>query len=355
MLGFHAGPGDGPGPRVRRARALLDALAGSAPDGVYAHVLKQEAALLRGESDTYLFHEHLEDVNEPVYFHEFVARAAAHGLRYLADAWPGAPGPLPPEAEEGPRPACPDRVRRGQYLDFLTGRTFRTTLLCHDGLTPREEPDPGAVAGLLAAGCPRPAAPAPDLSPAAAEEFRGPEGAALSTADPLLKAALLSLAEAWPRPLPLDVLADRAAARLPPTPAGGAGGPRALAGPLLDAYLAHLVELHVHASPFVPDVTERPVASPLARLQAADSPWVTNLRHRTVDLGPLDRVVLRLLDGTRGRAALVDALADLAARDVLTLRREGRPLGDAAEARATLGESLGPCLQRLARGALLVG
>jgi SAM-dependent methyltransferase/methyltransferase-like protein len=354
MLGFHAGPVAAAAPRARQARAFLDALAAAAPDpnSVYAHVLKQEAALLRGESDTYLFHEHLEEVNEPVYFHEFLARAAGHGLRYLADAWPGPDGPLPPAIDGGPRPGLPERVRRAQYRDFLTGRAFRATLLCHDALTPREEPDPAAVAGLLAAGCPRPAAPPGEATAGAPEEFRGPDGALFTTADPLLRAALLCLAEAWPRALAFDDLAARAAARLPAAPAGGPG---VLAGPLLGAYLAHVVELHVHAPAYVPDATERPLASPLARLQAADSPRVTNLWHRTVDLGPLDRVVLRLLDGTRDRAALLDALADLAASDVLTIRREGRPLRDAAEARELLGGSLGPCLRRLARAALLVG
>jgi SAM-dependent methyltransferase len=189
MLCFHVGPLTTAGERIRHARTFLEALVRSVPDpnNLYAHLLRQEAGLLRGESDAYLFHEHLEDVNEPVYFHQFVERAAAHGLRYVADAWPGAPpGPLPPEVVDGPRHELPERIRREQYHDFLSNRMFRATLLCHDDLVPREAPDPVAVVGLQVASNARPVAWAPNQSAGAVEQFRGPEGAALSSAVPLL-------------------------------------------------------------------------------------------------------------------------------------------------------------------------
>jgi hypothetical protein len=50
---------------------------------------------------------------------------------------------------------------------------------------------------------------------------------------------------------------------------------------------------------------ERPVASPLARWQAARTGQVTGLRHTPVTLETdLERDFLKLLDGTRDREAL---------------------------------------------------
>ena len=82
-------------------------------------------------------------------------------------------------------------------------------------------------------------------------------------------------------------------------------------------------------------VQERPIASPLARLQAATGEQVTDLRHGSSDLSELDRTILRLLDGTRDRADLREELAK-------TLS-------------STLDELLEQTLQRPAEKALLTG
>jgi len=66
----------------------------------------------------------------------------------------------------------------------------------------------------------------------------------------------------------------------------------------------------------------RPEASALARAMAREGPDLVSLEHEHVRVeDPLARYLLRLLDGTRDRAALVDALAD-AARHGERLRGE---------------------------------
>src|SRR5439155_12513350 len=83
---------------------------------------------------------------------------------------------------------------------------------------------------------------------------------------------------------------------------------RKLAENLLRFYLANLVSLHLHRPPFVLQVSDRPIAASLARVQAARGLRVACLRHSLVDLAPLDRIILPLLDGSRDRATLVTAL-----------------------------------------------
>src|SRR3954468_22436360 len=85
MLKYHSDAFADPQARVGQARAFLDFLTRSVPssEGTYARVLKEEQTMLETTRDTYVFHEHLEDHNHPVYFHELVAHAAGHGLAYL--------------------------------------------------------------------------------------------------------------------------------------------------------------------------------------------------------------------------------------------------------------------------------
>jgi SAM-dependent methyltransferase len=87
MLGYHARQFVEPQTRVKQARNLLDFLAKASggDNNPYGLLLKQELESVRRSSDSYLYHEHLEDVNEPIYFHQFAERAAAHGLRYLGE------------------------------------------------------------------------------------------------------------------------------------------------------------------------------------------------------------------------------------------------------------------------------
>src|SRR5260221_13088088 len=80
-----------------------------------------------------LLHDDLEGDNDPRFFHQFMSHAAVHRLRYVGDAYFGQMfgAGIKPEALEKIRRAG-DRLDFEQYLDFLYGRSLRTTLLCRD-------------------------------------------------------------------------------------------------------------------------------------------------------------------------------------------------------------------------------
>ena len=358
MLRYHADQFPDAVEKVAQARALLDFLIETAgpPDSLYGTLLRTEGELLAAAPDSYLFHEHLEAVNAPVYFHEFAARAAAKGLRYLGEARPlPLPNNLTPAARETLEGMAADRIQAEQYLDFVRNRMFRWTLLCHAEV-PLRAPSSRPVQNMYLTGVPRSGDEAIDLSPEAALEFRSSTGSSLSTRNPLLKAALVCLARAWPRAVPFaEVLTETcsclaAAGVEPPAGAAAADG---LAEALLQCFLVGLIEVQLHAPRFVPRVSERPVACPLARLQAADGERVTNLRHRMVLLGGFERQILGLLDGSRDRAAVLDALADAVMSGDVALEQDGQPVKDRAQACAMMAAAVGPTLDQLARQALL--
>src|SRR5262249_45954439 len=155
---------------------------------------------VRDQPDSYLLHEHLEETNHPLYFHEFVARAEARGLRYLGEALVGgmAASNFTPPVEEALRRLAPDALHLEQYMDFLRNRAFRPTRLCRAAVTPDWALRPERVLRLHAASPARPASAEPDIRSTAVEQYHNPDGYRLSIREPLLKAALQVLAEVWP-------------------------------------------------------------------------------------------------------------------------------------------------------------
>lgn len=343
---YHSSGFSDPGVRIAAARAMLGFLAeASGRESPYGRVLNEELDLLSKLPDYYLFHEHLESTNQPMYFHEFAARAADHGLQYLGDADPPTMGHFnfPDNVQQVLAKIAGSVVQAEQYMDFLRNRMFRQTLLVKSGVALRRTLSPDALRAFHVAS----SAEASEGTEPGETRFRGRSKETLTTKDPVLREALVALRRQWPQSVAFDDLARSTAAALGVEPGAVA---RSLGLSFLRLYLsARLIELHVAPPAFVPTVSERPVASPLARLQAESAADVTSLRHETVRLGNLDRFLLRRLDGTAARADLLADLRALAAEGSLSV--DGVT---AADLPAELEERLGVALARLASAALLV-
>jgi methyltransferase-like protein/SAM-dependent methyltransferase len=355
MMQFHVRAIPDPAERTEQARALIELLKRFAHgrSGPYEKILEDLSEHMGQVPDYYVFHEYLEEHNAPVYFSELVATAAAHGLQYLAPAnfitWEHN---LPSELD-GVFQQFSDRIVREQYLDFLSNRMFRRTLFCRAGVPIAQAPRLDAVERLLAIGRARPVRPDPDVLSNGEEEFRSPSDDRLSTNRPLAKATFTVLAELMPRPISIGSLWRIVSERLN----GGtdaAAGPAELARILLRGHLANLVKLRVSAPPLVFSPGSFPVASPLARLQAARNERVVNLRHEKNDLDDLDRFVLPLLDGTRDQAAITEAVVTEVARGGLGIEdAAGARLEDPQKVRDVAADAVNHSLERLAAACLL--
>ncbi len=324
LMRFHAMGFRDARERVAQARAILDFLAKSVSAGgtafansAYGMLLKSELEDLRGRADHYILHEHLEDSNEPLYFHEFMERAHKHGLQYLADADFSTmlATNFPSEVTQTLQRIAPDLIRQEQFMDFLRNRTFRQTLLVHKDVAVNRKLTPQRMTPLWVSGELQPAQPDADLSSNEGLEFRSPGGGQLTTPRPITKAALVVLSRHWPEALPFAELVRSAAALLDHrTRESGQQNmttAEGLAGDLLRAYGAGLIELHATPSGFVTRPEARPTASPLARWQVGHGLTdLTTLRHQTArveqDLGG----ILQLLDGSHDRRSLERAVAD---------------------------------------------
>jgi methyltransferase-like protein len=310
MMLFHTKGFADPKERVHQAIALVKFLAESQTKvESYRRLLQDELEQLLLRNENNIFHDELGEINDSFFFHDFCDEARRHGLQYLAegdyvqmrDHNYAAP------VREALRQLGKNRVAREQYLDFLSGRRFRQTLLCRAELPLRFGFSPETIARFHVACMARPVSSKPDLCSDSPEKFAGEKDANMEVNLPLAKAALVVLAEIWPRALPFTELLAQACARLGRQSASGTAASETLAlfEMLVEIYAPGLASLHVSPPRFASSVSERPMASPLARWLARTTGHLPNLCHAPVTLEhPSGRHLLTLLDGTRDRAAL---------------------------------------------------
>jgi SAM-dependent methyltransferase/methyltransferase-like protein len=287
--------------QVEQARAILDFLAQAVPgeDSAYSLLLKGELELLRHMPDAYIYHEHLETVNEPIYFREFVGRAAQHGLKYLAEADFASmlASRFPHQVAETVQRIAPDIIGQEQLMDFVCNRTFRQSLLIHDHVKVDRNIPLTRIDGCRIASYLSPISDQPDFTPDHPETFKLANGTAITTQTPLTKAALRVLAECGCMSLPWPELLDKAKNRLAPIYAPSDHEVDRLRADLMQCFTAGMVSLHSLPSVFAAMPGDKPCASKLARYQAQSLSAVTNLRHEQVTLDGHARIILGWLDG----------------------------------------------------------
>ncbi|HEY8304775.1 MAG TPA: class I SAM-dependent methyltransferase [Solirubrobacteraceae bacterium] len=335
ILGYHVRDIEDPQRKLAAAQELMQTIVAIEEPSPFARVLREHMERMLSYSDALLFHDDLAEVSTPFYFHEFVAHATRHGLRFLSEAElsESRMRDLPDSAGRLIAGLPDDVVAREQYLDFFKNRMFRQTLVCHAEIPldhalrdreierlwvsssarpQQEESDPQQSDGRAREDADADGI-AGDGGEAAVERagqtFATPEGFTVTSSEPLVLAALNALADCWPAALSFGELLDCAVERSGVDVSRGIALGR-LRAVLLEAYLARIVQLLGCASPVAARASERPLASPLARAQqAAGLPALSSLLHANVRLeGELEPRLLPLLDGTRDGAELAHAL-----------------------------------------------
>jgi len=355
--------------RIRQSREFIHALAEivAPPEATelsaYGATLRAEAEIVATQDDDYIYHEYLEDSNLPIYFHDFAARVEQHGLQYLGDADRGLKtleSVIPPNAQLLAQQYSSGLPALEQFFDFLSNRTFRSSLLVQ-GEAPVDRSVPGyRLKQLWVRAALRPTNPEADLTSADYETFTT-EGSSntYSTAHPVTKAALQVLANAHPRALPFIELVAQACAqtyadqsiahsRVTLTREAEALGQNLLQGYTHDNAL---VDLHAFAPAVALTPSVRPSALPSARFQAIFGRNVTNPYHHHIHLDTLSWYLVPFLDGTRDHAALA---ALVLANPSLAVEKGGQELTDATQKPALVADQVETCLYTLAHLGLLL-
>jgi len=316
--------------RIGQARAALDFMAEhSNPETPYGKMFADELELLRTADDTYLFHDHLETHNNPLYFHEFIARAEQQGLQYLCDS--NFSAMMPHSLPEGARKALSKvpMVQMEQYLDFLRNTAFRTTLLCHADVSLQRHVKPKILNRFQLVLAHKPEGF--DLDPVSTNMAKiSFKRGSFRTNSPLVKAAFLELESSWPHALSLDELFERSQRVIRDTTLAEdileTQTRQALAVALLQTVLSGFTVAHVHPPRPCTSLADKPIVDAFVRLQAKEGAKVTNLCHEIVALSEVARQILVDLDGDHTLEDLANTLKESIERGDLNLSTDGEPV-----------------------------
>jgi methyltransferase-like protein/cyclopropane fatty-acyl-phospholipid synthase-like methyltransferase len=302
-------PSDRAEDRVKAARDVLKLLLKTVDSrSAWKAVLEEELKLTFSRDENVVYHDDLAEYFLPVSFGEFAKRAENNGLQFLSEA--SLKDVLEPELGEEAlaslrQLAQGELIAYQQYMDFARYRRFRQTLLCHSGISLKREAVPARARELLVASPLRVTSERPD----GAVEFRNSRGAGtLTTNNPVIIAVLRRLEKIWPRAIRFEELAS---AILPLVPeAQQADAAEGLWQAVLKLGASQLIDLRTYELPVAMGVSEKPAASLLARVMVQEGGTVTTLLHTHVNIeDEQGRKFLQLLDGTRDRQTLIDAMA----------------------------------------------
>ena len=311
LMRYYGNSFSDPKQRVEQARALLSFMAKSSPDtsSPYSQLLAGEAEGLSHAPDSYLFHEHLEDVNQPLYFHQFVERAAKHNLQFMSEAWQHTIlDDLPEETQNALQGISQDLIQLEQFADFLTNRTFRRTLLVHNEVQLDRAPKLDVIASLYVSALAEPKDAEPDVRSTEPITFQLDKGLSMKVNFPIVKAALARVFREWPRAIPFEELFAASLQDIA-DPAANISEQRAiLATLLLRGHLSHFAALHREPFTLESRVTTKPTANILARILARQNHLLPTRRHKLIPLQPADRAFIELLDGSRDETELIAAM-----------------------------------------------
>ncbi|MBM4376437.1 MAG: hypothetical protein FJ095_15255 [Deltaproteobacteria bacterium] len=175
---------------------------------------------------------------------------------------------------------------------------------------------------------------APALTAGTPMDFDAAGGARVTTDDPWLKAALVALADAWPRGLDAEGLVEQAAqnlrwSKIVPPEASEPAPIEALLDDVMELVQRRIVEL-VAWRPSIPSELDYvPRLRAVTRVELDQGPVVTGARHEPGPLDPWLVAVAKPLDGQHGLDACVKHLAERLAAGAL----DAGPLPEGAEER----------------------
>lgn len=356
-----------PTQKVQQARAVLQFLCDSVPSegDAYGLMLRNEAKILDQHADYYILHDHLEEVNHPVYVHDFLAQCANANLEYLAEAELGSMLPLglSQNTAEILRHIAPDIVQMEQYLDFLRNRTFRQTLLVHSGKAINRNLTPASLENLYFAS-PLRAASGEDQSMHGSTRFVLPNGNWIDTTGTITKAALLIMEKAWPQPLNFSRILNEATHHTKrvlaeqTTLSDQTSLVQELGTDLLQLLLNGFIESWSEAHPLTIKASSQPIGYSLARYQAKNIPVgsdgrITNIRGESVGLDAVSIRILELLNGENDRPKIIKTLERFFADGELSIQRDGELVSDPILLRGMLVTITDDSIRRLAEAGLL--
>ena len=361
MMQYHADMFVEQKDKIAQAGAFVQFIDGALAESntPYSKFLRQEAQIVASSGPSYLKHEYLDKGNSQFYFSDFANAAAQFGLSYLGDTSLATMylGNLPTKAFEQLK-VIENIVASEQYMDFITNRRFRNTLLCKNGAQINRNITADIFNKLLTAmpiipGVPMDKVSFEDNKEAVSFTIDG-NGTNFSTTDGILKAAFYTYAEHRGRFLSLDELST-AVVKL---------CPKAKIDDVKTALKAHFLQLlfkallEIRATPVdsVDKLSSKPKASEISRYEIASGELqTTNEVSNSISLNLVQKLVLFYADGENTISQIADKVMEHVKKGELTLQSNDKPVADAKQQREFLESIVQQTLEVMKNWYFIVG
>lgn len=317
--------------RMIAGRQFLQALATSVPHNVvqYKNLVQGAWKSSTGVPDINFGSEYFESRIQPSYFYEFAESLKGSGYQYLSELAPGSM--LINQFPQAIGPILPKDcgvIESEQYIDFVTNRAKRVSILCREELKIDRQIDPADCEGLYFSAAGWPENPEQIFQE---EEtiLNSPYGGTVTITVPAAKAALMELCARYPKRLQIGEVVDTVEGiqkELTETDKG------AIYEAFAACAVSEIVQINTVPGQASVVLSEKPVASSLVRAQARirTIPHVSSLQHRTVPVDSMMCSLLEMLDGSHDKQTLVPKLMELVVNQASTLEKEGQQPGEGA-------------------------
>lgn len=356
MMMYHSENFNSPEEKVFQSRNLLNFIKESleGDDGSYSKLLREEAATLSDQSDFYLLHDHLEETNNQFYFRDFVKFAEANKLQYLSDVH------LPTMfVENMPQKAIEklktvnNLIRIEQYMDFISNRRFRSSLLCHAGIKieraiQREVIKNLSLKMIIAPQIPLAKVDLKNTSETLLFYINKQEEVNVTTSSMYLKAILYAFAEKLGSPMSFEEITTAANEKI------GGNGLKEIEEELLNVALKFIfkgiMDISTESSVKRNPEIECPEATKLVRHQIANTSgsWVTTDMHEHLTISLFDKVALEHMDGKTDRIVIRDEILKKIQKGELNIHKDGKALTSPEEIKKELTGLLNQTIEGLA-------
>lgn len=310
--------------RIQQSLAMLQFLSQSYAErkNSLAEFYTNELHTASKLSESYLTHDHLSDLNNPFYFHEFVDRVQGHGFEYLTDTELSHFNirQYTPE-EQQVLSQIEGFIEREQYKDFLMNRRFRRSLLIHKREQPGNQLHAEAMTGFQFRRKANVANPRPMTEVTGPESFNEPvkfellvreggQGSSTVTLTPPNKTAayvlyLVSCKEPYGTHS-FESLAQKIESAFPDL------DPQELRETLKSCCLDNLIcgfwSGTLAPMPDIGDLPEKPKISEYNRVCHQRGLEMSSPHHEVVDCSPLLSALVPHLDGEHDLQALLEKL-----------------------------------------------
>lgn len=322
IMRFHAQHWNSPQEKIKNTLEFAEFISTANPDtpSLYTDIIKQECDALKKHNSSYIYHEYLEEINEPVFFHQFM-EIASKQLQYIGDVsfLRQSLDNYPQHISNKIKHYAKTTIEEEQYIDFIYGQKFRRNMLCHKNITlhPDELGNNFKKISLQSRVVNTKIFTEPNGKQSV--KYTSNQGTTITLNNPIIITAMQHIISMEPQSIPFILLVKKTLATISKNTSPKLNQVRidnaivikSLTNWLIQAYKNDFVEMSTFTPRIAISINKYPKASSFSRYQARSTATVINLLHRQINLDEYFPQLLTLLDGITSTKDLAQKMIEL--------------------------------------------